>query len=215
MAETVEKNSPKSDGKAPSTREALLKAAIAELSLRPEGDFRIETILASTGASFSSLYHHFGNREGLVIEAQIAIFKSPIAKDVGQFVAGAALVSNREELRNMLSAAVASSSSANNAKERAAQIAILAASYSRPALAAAIAKEQAAVTSQVAAAFDDLQARGLINPAVTTTLIAQFIQVTILGQTVLDVGAGPLELAEWQDLVLKALLALVRPIEGN
>ena len=215
MTEIAEKNSPKGDARALTTREALLKAAIAELTLHPEADFRIETILASTGASFSSLYHHFGSREGLIIEAQIAIFKSPIANDIGPFTAGAALVSNSDDLLKLLKAAIASSSSTENAKDRAAQIAILSAANSRPVLAVAIAKEQAEVTSQVAAIFDDLQTRGLIEPQVKTTLIGQFIQVTILGQSVLDAGAGPVELADWQDLVLRTLLTLVNPVPDN
>ena len=212
MVNIDEKKSATSEAKALSTREALLEAAIAELSLRPEGDFRIEAILTSTGASFSSLYHHFGSREGLIIEAQIAIFKSPIAQDVGPFTTASAVVTTSNELIELLKIAIASSSSIENAKDRAAQLAILAASNSRPALAEAIANEQAQVTSQISAAFDDLQTRGLVDPQVTTTLIAQFIQVTILGQTVLDAGAGPVQLAEWQDLLLKALLALVRPV---
>lgn len=212
MAETSEKYSPKGEAKAPSTREALLEAAIAELSLRPESDFRVEAILAATGASFSSLYHHFGSREGLIVEAQIAIFKSPIAKDVGPFAAGAALVSNTDDLLKLLKIAIASSSSAENAKDRAAQIAILSAANSRPVLAEAIAKEQAEVTAQIAAAFDALESRGLIEPQVETTIIGQFMQATILGQSVLDAGAGPVLLADWQDLLLKALLALVNPV---
>ncbi len=215
MSEALSNKSPKRDSKPPTTREALLEAAIAELTLRPEADFRIETILATTGASFSSLYHHFGSREGLIIEAQIAIFKSPIANDIGSFTAGAALVSNSDDLLQLLKAAIASSSSAENAKDRAAQIAILSAANSRPVLAEAIAKEQAEVTAQVAAVFDDLQTRGLIEPQVETTLIGQFIQVTILGQSVLDAGAGPVEVTAWQDLVLKTLLALVNPVSED
>jgi AcrR family transcriptional regulator len=215
MSEALSNKSPKSDSKAPTTREALLEAAIAELNLRPEADFRIETILASTGASFSSLYHHFGSREGLIIEAQIAIFKSPISKDVAPFAAGAALVANSDELMTLLKMAIASSSAAKNAKDRAAQLAILSAANSRPELAEAISKEQAEVTAKIAAAFDDLQTRGLIDPRVKTTLIGQFMQAAILGQTVLDAGAGPLQLAEWQDLLLTTLLALLSPVSDD
>jgi hypothetical protein len=68
---------------------------------------------------------------------------------------------------------------------------------------------------KIAAVFDIFKNRGIIEPEVSTTLIGQFIQVTILGQSVLDAGAGPVELAAWQDLVLKALLALVRPVDDN
>lgn len=206
-----------SDGetKPTSTRESLLAAAIAELTARPEADFRIEAILASTGASFSSLYHHFGNREGLIIEAQIAIFKSPISKDLDPFVAATLSVSNASQLKAVMALAIAAASSAQNAKDRAAQIAILAAANSRPVLAEAIAKEQAEVTAKITKAFDDLKNRGVIEPVVSTALIGQFIQVTTLGQTVLDAGAGPVKLAEWQDLVLKALLALLRPVTEN
>lgn len=215
MSETSGKNSPGGGSKAPTTREVLLEAAIAELSLHPEADFRVESILAATGASFSSLYHHFGSREGLIIEAQIAIFKSPIAKDVQPFAAGAALVSNKEELIQWLRYAVAGASSAENAKDRGAQIAIMASANSRPLLAAAIAKEQEAVTAKIAATFDGLEARGLIDPLASTTLIGQFMQATVLGQSVLDIGAGPVQLADWQDLLLKTLLALVRPISDD
>jgi AcrR family transcriptional regulator len=215
MSEALSNKSPKSDSKPPTTREALLEAAIAELSLHPEGDFRIEAILAATGASFSSLYHHFGNREGLIIEAQIAIFKSPISKDLDPFAAAALSVTSAAELKAVLAAAVAAASSTENAKDRAAQIAILAAANSRPVLAEAIAKEQEAVTMKIAAAFDIFKNRGIIEPEVSTTLIGQFIQVTILGQSVLDAGAGPVELAAWQDLVLKALLAVVNPVTDN
>lgn len=215
MTELAEKNSPKGDAKALTTREALLKAAIAELSLRSEAEFRVEAILAATGASFSSLYHHFGSREGLIIEAQIVIFKSPITRDVAPFAAAAAQVSNAAELRAVLAAAVATSSSAENTKDRADQIAILASANSRPVLATAIAKEQAELTKQIAAAFDDLERRGLIKPKVATTLIGQYIQATILGQSVLDAGAGPLEFKDWQDLLLTILLTLVNPVTDS
>lgn len=215
MTELAEKNSPKGDAKALTTREALLKAAIAELSLRSEAEFRVEAILAATGASFSSLYHHFGSREGLIIEAQIVIFKSPITRDVAPFAAAAAQVSNAAELRAVLAAAVATSSSAENTKDRADQIAILASANSRPVLATAIAKEQAELTKQIAAAFDDLERRGLIKPKVATTLISQYIQATILGQSVLDAGAGPLEFKDWQDLLLTILLTLVNPVTDS
>lgn len=215
MAKTTGKSSSESEPKVTSTREALLAAAIAELSLRSEAEFRIEAILAATGASFSSLYHHFGSREGLLIEAQIVIFKSPITRDVAPFAAAAAQVSNAAELREVLAAAIATSSSAENTKDRADQIAILASANSRPVLAEAIAKEQAELTKQIAAAFDDLERRGLIKPKVATTLIGQYIQATILGQSVLDAGAGPLELKDWQELLLTTLLTLVNPVTKN
>ena len=215
MAKTTGKSSSGGEPKAASTREALLAAAIAELTARPEAEFRVENILAATGASFSSLYHHFGSREGLIIEAQIAIFKSPISKDVVPFTTAAARVSTFAELTAVLASAIAGASRADNVKARAAQLAILAAANSRPVLAAAIAKEQAEVTAQIAATFEGLEARGVIEPQVTPTLIGQFIQVTILGQSVLDIGAGPVELAAWQDLVLKAILALIRPVGHN
>ena len=211
MAKTPVAFSSEVGTKPTSTRQALLEAAIAELTSRPEAEFRVENILAATGASFSSLYHHFGNREGLIIEAQIAVFKSPIAQDLVPFTAAAAKISNAEELKEVLAVAVSAASRAENAKARAAQLAILSAANSRPLLAEAIAKEQAEVTSQIAAAFDGLSERGVIDPQVDTRLIGQYMQATILGQSVLDLGAGPLDLTAYQDLLLKTLLALIWP----
>jgi len=215
MAKIPGKNATLSAAKPSSTREALLAAAIAELTARPETEFRVENILAATGASFSSLYHHFGSREGLIIQAQIAVFRSPIAQDIVPFTAAAGQASNAADLKAVLTVAIAAASRADNTQARAAQLAILSAANSRPALAEAIAKEQSEVTAQIAETFDGLRERGLIAPQVDTTLIGQFLQATILGQSVLDIGAGPLNLKAYQDLLLKTLQALIWPAAAH
>ncbi|MDQ3484221.1 MAG: TetR/AcrR family transcriptional regulator [Actinomycetota bacterium] len=52
------------------SRRALLDTAVAMLAERGADGFTIDEVLAESGTSSSSLYHHFGSRHGLLIAAQ-------------------------------------------------------------------------------------------------------------------------------------------------
>jgi len=52
------------------TRSALIEAAIEHLNTHGNRRFRIEAVLHEANASSSSLYHHFGNRSGLLNAAR-------------------------------------------------------------------------------------------------------------------------------------------------
>jgi hypothetical protein len=56
------------------TKKAILDVAISELNGQGQGGFRIAHVLEESNASFSSLYHHFGSREGLIREANAERF---------------------------------------------------------------------------------------------------------------------------------------------
>lgn len=190
-----------------STRDALLEAAIAELRTRPENDFRIEQILHSAQASFSSLYHHFGNREGLITQAQIEIFKSPMIGGISTFLAGIQKVQNFEDLGKVVRAGIDGISAPESLLGRQAQLLILASSLSRPELARAIAKEQTLATEKISGAFLDLQKKGVLKPDIQVRELAQFILSNVVGQIVIDVGAGEFNLEKWRETLYRALMA--------
>ncbi len=56
-------------------KEALLDYAREFLRENPAQDFKTQEALDSTKTSFSSLYHHFGSREGLIQQAQISLIR--------------------------------------------------------------------------------------------------------------------------------------------
>ena len=57
------------------TKEAFLRVAIDAIDEAGESNVRLEAILEEVGVSPSSLYHHYGNLNGLIEAAQIERFR--------------------------------------------------------------------------------------------------------------------------------------------
>lgn len=191
------------------TRSSLLAATVAEILERGEAGVRIESILAAAGSSFSSLYHHFGNREGLIVAAEISLLTGPISRDFEMFADMAKAVTNRDELVSWLKAGIAQTHSSTNSDERALQLSIYNSAATKPALAAALAETSAQVTDVLASMFADLRSRDLFSSAYSDRVIAQYIRVLVLGQIVIERDETPTSLDQWHAVVFTTLCSLL------
>jgi AcrR family transcriptional regulator len=191
------------------TRLMLLAAAVDELKAHGESGLRIESILQAANASFSSLYHHFGNREGLVLAAQIEMLQAPISRDGAIFAELVRDVHSKDDLIAWLKKGVAMTHGQANAIERAQQLAIYSAAEKKPELAAAISAANQQLTYQVAGLFSDLRSRGIFESKFSDELMAQFVQTLVLGQVVVERDSTPTDKAVWHEAVLVALLSLL------
>ena len=71
------------------TRGAILEVAMALLDERGPDGFTIDDVLVRSDASASSLYHHFGNREGLVLAAEGERYRQTMKReDLGNLDGG-------------------------------------------------------------------------------------------------------------------------------
>jgi AcrR family transcriptional regulator len=64
-----------------SAREKILEATIEILVKSGPIDFRIEELVRVTGQSVGGIYHHFGNREGLLTAAYIHVVREVLEAD--------------------------------------------------------------------------------------------------------------------------------------
>ena len=191
------------------TRSLLLAAALDELKVNGELGLRIESVLQAANASFSSLYHHFGNREGLILAAQIEMLQAPISRDGAIFADLVREVNSTDDLIEWLKKGVAMTHSQATAIERAQQLAIYSAAEMKPELAAAISVANQQLTSQLAGLFSDLRGRGIFESKFSDELIAQFVQTLVLGQVVVERDSTPTDKAVWHEAVLVSLLSLL------
>ena len=65
-----------------STRDVLIRTAVALIDEFGEPHLRLEVVLERSGASVSSLYHYFGNLDGLLRAANIARFNRYAFADI-------------------------------------------------------------------------------------------------------------------------------------
>lgn len=174
----------------------------------PDG-FTIEDVLVWSDASASSLYHHFGNREGLVVAAQRERYRQTmIREDRGNLGAGFA-AETTEEFFAFVTVQLERIATDPAAREiRRDRLAMAGRALHSPELAEASRGYRLRLLATVRAVFDDAQERGLINPDLDTQAYCAWFHGMTLGSTVVE--GGPVDAAGWLAVAIPAALAPLR-----
>ena len=191
------------------TVQRILDVTVEMLDERGESGVRVEEILAASGASASSMYHHFDNRDGLVDAARAVAFARQAAEDVEGIRLAFSEVRDRDDLLARLDAITRLTTSPERAPIRRRRVAILGWAAQRPALWEALGAEQQRVTDSMAALIADGQARGLVRADVDPQAGAEFILAYPFGRILGDLNAEPADPEEWYrviDLVVRTFV---------
>ena len=115
-----------------STVELVLKAVIRHLEESGESHLTIDDILLETGVSKGSLYHHFGDREGLIYAARIAQYSSYLENDSEELRHGLLTCNTFDQfVKNLLGLTILSVKK-NERKIRAMRLNAISSAYGRP-----------------------------------------------------------------------------------
>ena len=85
-----------------STRDVLVRTAVALIDEIGEPHLRLETVLQRSGASVSSLYHYFGNLNGLLCAANIERFNRYVFADIEYLREHIIQISTNEQFRELV-----------------------------------------------------------------------------------------------------------------
>ena len=193
----------------PSTAEALLEAAITEIAERGIDGFRIEDVLSRAYASASSLYHHYGSREQLVIAAEKARYKRmAVSEDRGNLDAGYAATTHEEFLAYLADQLRRVVTDPANEVVRRDRLAVTAGGLTRPDLAERIGQLQNQMFAAIAELFDWAKARGLINPELDTVAYCAWFHGMAIGHLV--TRSSVVDTERWLSVALPAALAPLR-----
>ena len=83
-------------------RTKILDLAIAAIDAGGEAAVRVNHIVEEAGVTPPVLYYHFGNRDGLVIAAQIERYSRQIRQDIEAIGQRVSQCQSREELQTTL-----------------------------------------------------------------------------------------------------------------
>lgn len=192
-----------------SRKDIILEAAVDELTEQGIEGVRIEHILAKSGSSFSSLYHHFGSRENLITAALVAIFQNPVNDDISMFIEQSANSKNLDEVIAILTKRLKAILMPAGADYRQTQFRIIAASLDRPELREALQEGQRQLAQRLEAHFGSLQAIGALPVDARPTEIAWFFLQMAMGLVVTDINPEEITNQERVDLVMKAFLGIL------
>ena len=203
----VRKRAPR---KTPNLDEVI--AVAIELLLRHgEGGFRIEDVIERTGISKSSLYLHFGDRDGLIGAAYVEQFTTDTNRNISQAISVFDDIRTTEQLEAVLPAFVKTIASIPHTV-RWNRIDVLSAARHRPEFMARIVEAQTRLNSALTEALSVQQKLGNVRKDLSAREMAVLIQGISFGRIFRDLDSklDRDDLDDWSELAL-AVYGIVLP----
>jgi len=202
--------------RAQATVERLLEVAIRHLHEHGDSGLRIEDVLAEAEVSTSSLYHHFGNRDGLINAARAYEFGIQTERDSELLRTIFDDLDTPEEVLERMQQISRSMQGDARARNRRLRAAILGRAAEHPALWAALGEQQSEHVNVFAESIRRAQARGLIRRDLDSRAIAAFAHAYTFGRILDELTPDPAGDDAWSEVLDAVVETLVRrPSQEN
>lgn len=192
--------------------QAVLDAVGERLMNADESLIRIPEICEATGVNYGSVYHHFGSREGVIDAAYHQMFSKLAEEDIAVLHMVSVSAQSYDDYVVSVQGLIGTFASGEERKaRRALRARIVAASMTRPELRQLIGATQSRLTSELRRIVEYGQERNWLTSDISAQTIAVMIQVLLVGRTIDDVSATPIDNAEWEvsmGLLLAVLLTV-------
>ncbi len=191
------------------TAQAILDAAVAQALTLGTSEFRIEQVLIDSGASSSSLYHHFGSRERLFMAVQDELYLKLALNEDTRRLDDAFASATTEDFFHYLEQQVRRIvTDPENLLVRQARLTMVAEAIKRPELAAELLRFQSIMFDVICTIFEDAKRRGLINPDLDSQAYVVWFHGMTLGRTITEMSFKETE--RWLAIAVPAALAPLR-----
>ncbi len=190
--------------------QTVLDAVAERLMSADESLIRIPEICEATGVNYGSVYHHFGSREGVIDAAYDMMFTSLAEEGV----AALREINNSVETFGEYAAALQGmvgtfASGPERRARRGLRVRVVAASMMRPELKARIGAAQARLTEEMMHIVEFGQERDWLRRDMSARSVAVFVQVMLVGRTLDDISAQPIDDVEWASAMAVLLTELL------
>lgn len=169
------------------TAQALVDLAIISLENGGESAVRVDAIVKQAGVSITSLYHHFGDRHGLIEAAQAQRFLQVFAENSASMVQVLDQVQSQDEMITVFRDAVALLQGPRNRALRATRSSILGSALVDASLLQRVSLIQNEQVKEFAKSISRLQDIGVIRNDVSPDAVSFWIIGTIYGRVLSEV----------------------------
>ena len=193
------------------SRDLLLEATIEAIEAGGEEAVHLRDIGAAAGVTTPTIYHFFGSRAGLLIEAQAARFKESLltfTPAAGEQLERCQSIDEVEATLRSIAAPILSSA---RSKFRFARLEALGSAVSRPLLQERLSSALRESNEQFAAILTRLQARGLVRADISALTISSYVTSVILSRVIIEIDRSSNNEEEWDSLALAGVLAAILP----
>jgi AcrR family transcriptional regulator len=190
---------------------AVLEVTRGLIDAHGEQGVRLDEVQRRSGVSSGSIYHHFGDRDGLIAAAQVDRFDRAVRDDARGLVDnlyGAATRGDPEvyldEVRKQSATVVVPERSAI----RWARVTALASAWHRPDLMAALGESFSGLVETLFDGARQLQGLGVLNADLDPRGVAIFSQIHSLGLLLNDLDPRPVSDEDWVHLMQHLVISL-------
>jgi AcrR family transcriptional regulator len=168
--------------------DAIIEVAIELVLRHGDSGFRIEELIERTGISKSSLYLHFGDRDGLVGLALSTAFLRDIRNNVDDAAVLLADVKNRKQMEEAIPQLVELALNTPDVS-RWQRVMVLASARNRPEMMKRVSEGQTMVNTAIEELVRELQNSGIVRIDLDAREIGVLIQTAIIGRIFRDIDS--------------------------
>ena len=168
--------------------DAIIEVAIELVLQHGDSGFRIEELIERTGISKSSLYLHFGDRDGLVGLALSTVFLRDIRNNVDDAAVLLANVKNRKQMEEAIPQLVELALNTPDVS-RWQRVMVLASAKNRPEMMKRVSEGQTMVNTAIEGLVRELQNSGVVRIDLDAREIGVLIQTAIIGRIFRDIDS--------------------------
>lgn len=188
------------------TRATMLEAAIAVIESGGTDAIRVREVAAAAGVSYASLYHYFGDREGLIEAAQAERYARSVADLLSEFTARFATCRTREQFRTVLVAFIRRTFEPDRWGVRMDRVSVLGTAQSRPSLLALLAEAHRERDRQLAEIFRPAHDRGWVRTDLPLEELAGWFVSLVGARVFIEMDPERASSKAWNRLTEEALL---------
>ena len=185
-------------------RTKILDLAIAAIDAGGEAAVRVNHIVEEAGVTPPVLYYHFGNRDGLVIAAQIERYSRQIRQDIEAIGQRVSQCQTREELQTAL-VDVWEKTLVGREESRWRRVSVVGSAFARPELEAEVLRAQDEIVAGLVAVLQPCNERGWLREGIDLPSAVAWQHGLLLSRVFIERGAQQGETDEWDQLTLEAL----------
>jgi len=192
-----------------STRERLLEATITAITIHGEAGVKVDAIADEAEITKPSLYHFFGDREGLIVAAQAERFRRSLRIGLDEAMTATRECASADDFKELIRVFVAGfSTQEQGAERRRARMEVLGATAARPALRKVVNEVFADTANELAQLVNIARDRGWVTNSRSSHSIGVWWCVTLSGRYIVE-SNDAFANDEWDNNLLSATLHLL------
>jgi AcrR family transcriptional regulator len=189
--------------------DALIEATAAALEREGEAGVRIAEICDVTGVAYGTVYHHFGDRNGLIRAAQFARLRDQPGQDIAAFADALNGKDPTENFVIQLLDICRGLADPARGPVRLVRTSVLTTAQHDPEFLPAVTELETQVMTDLVVTIDQAKAAGIADPALDSLALASYIAAVAYGLVLIEFNEHRPDQEHLAEVILRGLTAFM------